>query len=268
MAENPGYFERVPPAIAAVIGERRGKQDGLGKSRARVVLFGDYVLKIRPENGWDTADTKILRWLEGKVPAPRVAAHAVQDGLDWLLMTRVRGWELCRPEVMKRPALLLDCMAKALHTLWAIPAEECPFERTVADNLAHAEATILAGQFDASDCEPETFGPGGFADPKALLDWLKENLPPQDRVVTHGDFCLPNLFTDGNRFSGFIDVGNVGAGDRWADLALGWRSLKHNSDGHYGEVYPDINPDDLFRAAGIEKDEEKLWYYILLDELN
>ena len=87
-------------------------------------------------------------------------------------------------------------------------------------------------------------------------------------MVTHGDFCLPNLFTDGKRFTGFIDVGKTGAGDRWTDLALGWRSLKHNSDGHYGKVYPDINPDDLFRAAGIEKDEEKLRYYILLDELN
>lgn len=63
-------------------------------------------------------------------------------------------------------------------------------------------------------------------------------------------------------------MGNAGAGDRWMDLALGWRSLKHNSDGHYGKTYPNINPDDLFRAAGIPKDEEKLRYYILLDELN
>ena len=101
-----------------------------------------------------------------------------------------------------------------------------------------------------------------------LMRNRKKNLPPQDRVVTHGDFCLPNLFTDGKRFTGFIDVGKAGAGDRWADLALGWRSLKHNSDGHYEKVYPDINPDDLFRAAGVEKDEEKLRYYILLDELN
>ena len=268
MAEGTEQYERIPAAVAAVIGSHRGKLDGLGKSGAQVVLFEDYVLKIRPENDWDTEDTKILRWLEGKVPAPRVAAHAVQDGQDWLLMTRVRGWELCKPEIMNRPTLLLDCMAEALHALWAIPAADCPFERTVADTLAHAEATILAGKFDASDCEPETFGPGGFKDPKALLDWLKENLPPQDRVVTHGDFCLPNLFTDGKRFTGFIDVGKTGAGDRWTDLALGWRSLKHNSDGHYGKVYLNISPDDLFRAAGIEKDEEKLRYYILLDELN
>ena len=266
--ETAETIHEIPASIAAVLGSRAGKTDGLGKSGARVLLFDDYVLKIRPADDWDTADVKILEWLAGKAPVPRVAAHEVRDGLDWLLMTRIRGKELCKPEVMNRSALLLDCMAEALHTLWAIPAEDCPFERTVADNLSHAEAAILSGRFDPSDCEPETFGPGGFENPKALLDWLKSHLPPQDRAVTHGDFCLPNLFTDGQRFTGFIDVGNVGAGDRWMDLALGWRSLKHNSDGHYGKVYPDINPDDLFRAAGVAKDEEKLRYYILLDELN
>ena len=265
ISENAGD---MPSSVAAVLGRRTGKTDGLGKSGARVLLFDDYVLKIRPADGWDTADVRILEWLAGKAPVPQVAAHAVQDGLDWLLMTRIRGKELCSPDVMSRPTLLLDCMAEALHTLWAIPAEDCPFERTVEDNLSHAEAAILAGRFDASGCEPETFGPGGFESPEALLDWLKSHLPAQDRAVTHGDFCLPNIFTDGERFTGLIDVGNAGAGDRWMDLALGWRSLKHNSDGHYGKTYQGIDPDDLFRAAGIEKDEEKLRYYILLDELN
>ena len=265
ISENAGD---MPSSVAAVLGRRTGKTDGLGKSGARVLLFDDYVLKIRPADGWDTADVRILEWLAGKAPVPQVAAHAVQDGLDWLLMTRIRGKELCSPDVMSRPTLLLDCMAEALHTLWAIPAEDCPFERTVEDNLSHAEAAILAGRFDASGCEPETFGPGGFESPEALLDWLKSHLPAQDRAVTHGDFCLPNIFTDGERFTGLIDVGNAGAGDRWMDLALGWRSLKHNSDGHYGFICPNIDPDDLFRAAGVPKDEEKLRYYILLDELN
>ncbi len=264
----PGDVRRIPASIAAALGGQDGKMDRLGKSGAQVVLFDDYVLKIRPEGDRDTVDVRILQWLAGKAPVPQVAAHEVRDGRDWLLMTRVPGKELCHPDVMNRPALLLDCMAEALHTLWAIPVEECPFERTVEDNLLHAEKTIQAGYFDSSDCEPETFGPGGFEHPKALLEWLKTRIPPQDRVVTHGDFCLPNLFTDGKRFTGFIDVGNTGAGDRWMDLALGWRSLKHNSDGHYGTVYPDIHPDDLFRAAGVAKDEEKLRYYILLDELN
>ena len=267
MPQTSGISEQVPASIAAILGGRAGKEDGLGKSGARVLLFDDYVLKIRPADSPDAEDTQILRWLEGKLPVPQVAAHEVQDGQDWLLMTRIRGKELCAPEVMNRPALLLDCMAEALHMLWAVPVKEWPFGRTVQGCLERAEETVRAGRFDPSDCEPETFGPGGFRDPEELLRWLNSHLPPQDTVLTHGDFCLPNLFTDGKRFTGFIDIGRAGAADRWMDLALGWRSLKHNSDGHYGKTYP-IDPDDLFRAAGIPKDEEKLRYYILLDELN
>ena len=261
-------INQVPASIASMLGDQTGKIDGLGKSGAQVLLFDDYVLKIRPADDRDTADVKILQWLAGKAPVPQEATHEVWNERDWLLMTRIQGKELCKPDVMTNPVLLLDCMAEALHILWSIPVKDCPFERTVSDNLSHAEAAILTGRFDPSDCEPATFGQGGFENPEALLNWLKTHLPPQDRVLTHGDFCLPNLFTDGKRFTGFIDVGNVGAGDRWMDLALGWRSLKHNSDGHYGKVYPNIDPDDLFRAAGVQKDEEKLRYYILLDELN
>lgn len=268
MSDKSENMNQIPASIAAILGRQTGKTDGLGKSGAQVLLFDDYVLKIRPADDWDTADVQVLQWLAGKAPVPQVAAHEVLNDRDWLLMTRIQGEELCKPEVMNNPVLLLDCMAEALHVLWSISVADCPFERTVADNLSHAEAAILAGRFDPFDCEPETFGPDGFENPEALLNWLKSHLPRQDRVVTHGDFCLPNLFTDGKRFTGFIDVGNAGAGDRWMDLALGWRSLKHNSDGHYGKTYPNINPDDLFRAAGIPKDEEKLRYYMLLDELN
>ena len=268
MSDRSGNVHQVPASIASILGRRTGKTDGLGKSGAQVLLFDDYVLKIRPAEDWNTVDVQILEWLAGKAPVPQVAAHEVWNGQDWLLMTRLPGTELCRPDVMRNPVLLLDCMAEALHTLWSIPVSGCPFERRVAENLSHAETAILSGTFDASDCEPETFGPGGFANPEALLLWLKNHLPPEDRAVTHGDFCLPNLFTDGKRFTGFIDVGSVGAANRWMDLALGWRSLKHNSDGHYGKVYPEIDPDDLFRAAGVPKDEEKLRYYLLLDELN
>ena len=182
MSHMSESFDRMPESIAAILGDAAGKADGLGKSAAEVYLFDDYVLKVRPADGWDTVDTRILRWMKGKLPVPEVAAHAVQDGLDWLLMTRIRGKELCDPSVMGNPTLLLDCMAEALHLLWSIPVQDCPFERSVEGNLARAEKTILAGSFDSSDCEPETFGPGGFENPQALLDWLKSHRPERDDI--------------------------------------------------------------------------------------
>ena len=267
IANYPISRNTLPPSIAALLGAAAYRRDEIGRSDARVYVFDDYVLKARPAGGWDTRDAQVLRWLTGKLPVPAVAAHEVRDGTDWLLMTRVRGRMLCAPSVMEKPTLLIDCMAEALHMLWSVPVSDCPFEYAIEDGLARGEAAIRSGAFDTADCEPETFGPGGFKSPEALVRWLRENRPPVDPVFAHGDFCLPNLFTDGRRLTGFIDLGNAGVCDRWMDLALGWRSLKHNSDGRFGTRYPDVDPDDLFRAAGVPKDAEKLRYYILLDEL-
>lgn len=253
-----------PSTIANVVGASTYQQENIGMSAASVLLFENYVLKIRPEGGMDTRDTEILRWLHGRLPVPEVVAHENQDGKDWLLMTRIRGKMLSDSSVMENSTLLLDCMAEALQRLWAVPIADCPFDQT--DCPARAEQAFQAGRFDPLIVERDTFGPDGFGSPQALVDWLKAHQPPLDGVLTHGDFCLPNLFTDGKRFTGYIDLGDAGIGDRWMDLALGWRSLKHNSDGHYGKRYP-IDPDDLFCAVGIPKDEEKLRYYLLLDEL-
>ena len=259
--------ERMPESIAAVIGNAAGQTDSIGMSVARVVLYEDYVLKVRPAGGKDTDDFRVMQWLSGRLPVPEVVAHEIMDGEDWLLMTRLKGLMLSDPAVMSRPALLLDCLAEALHRLWTTDTAGCPFTRTITDELNDAEKNVRTGAVDLSRCEPETFGPGGFAGPEELLNWLRTNEPVSEYVLTHGDFCLPNLFTDGKHFTGMIDLGDCGIADRWRDLSLGWRSLKHNSDGHFGSVYPKIDPDDLFRAVGVPKDEERLRYYLLLDEL-
>ena len=253
-----------PPSIATIVKTSAYKRENIGMSAASVLLFADYVLKIRPEGGMDTMDTEVLRWLKGRLPVPEVVAHEIQSGKDWLLMTRIRGKMLSDSSVMENSTLLLDCMAEALQRLWTVPTADFPFDQTNCP--ARAVEALQSGRSDPSNVEPETLGPEGFDCLQSLADWLKTHQPPLDLVFIHGDFCLPNLFTDGNHFIGYIDLGDAGIGDRWMDLALGWRSLKHNSNGYYGRRYP-IDPYDLFRAVGIPKDEEKLRYYLLLDEL-
>ena len=258
----------MPREIEALVGTRTYTTDSVGRSGAEVRLYPDHVLKIRPASPFAAGEARILDRLAGLgLPVPGIAAHAERDGLDWLLMTRVPGRFLCAPEVMTRPALLLDCLAEGLRTLWDADIADFPFRRTLTDRLDRAEQAIRAGTYDPAGCDPATFGPGGFASPAALLDWLRDHRPPETAVLTHGDYCLPNLFTDGRRLSGMIDLGDCAVSDPWRDLARGWWSLKYNSDGHFG-TYPGIDPDDLFRAAGVPKDEERLRYFLLMDELS
>ena len=88
-------------------------------------------------------------------------------------------------------------------------------------------------------------------------------------VFTHGDLSLPNILVKNNRVSGFIDLGKMGIADRWQDIAICYRSLKHNFEGNFngGFPYEGYSPEMLFEKLGIAADPDKLRYYILLDEL-
>ena len=88
------------------------------------------------------------------------------------------------------------------------------------------------------------------------------NLSAKDWSLTES--LVKNVFVDNG--SGFIDLGDAGVADKWRDLALCYRSLKHNTDGFYGYTISGFRPEKLFDELGIAPDWEKLRYYILLDE--
>lgn len=75
------------------------------------------------------------------------------------------------------------------------------------------------------------------------------------------------MFAENGQITGYIDLGKAGVADRWQDIALCYRSLKQNFGGKFGAKNRDFSPDALFEKLGVEKDPEKLRYYILLDEL-
>ena len=154
--------------------------------------------------------------------------------------------------------------------LWETDVSDCPCSVSrLTNRLKAAEYNVAHGLVDIENTEPETFGKGSFKDPEELLDWLKNNRPPEDIVLTHGDYCLPNIFAKGDQISGFIDLGKAGPADRWQDIAIAIRSLAHNFDGRYfnGKPIFDFKPQMLLDALGVEMNEGKYRYYYLLDEL-
>ena len=260
-------MDDFPKQIQKLIADRPYETNDMGKSGSLVRIYDDFVLKVEKERPQVKQMIEVMQWLDGKLPTPKVLATEVKDGNRYLVMSKACGRMACDRYYMTRPAELVTLLAEALKMLWSVDISDCPKTFDFDAELAEAKYRIENNLVDISDAEPETFGEGGFKDPEELLQWLYDHKPVPDPVFAHGDFCLPNVLFEDGKVSGFIDLGDAGIADRWYDIALGYRSLKHNADGTYGHYYADVHPEDLFKKLGIEPDWEKIKYYILLDEL-
>ena len=260
----------LPPAVRQVVENQEYTRNEVGMSDSDVLIFPGHVLKIQPRSPETDNEYDIVRWLGGRLPVPEIPVYTVENGTAYTLMTRVPGGMLCGEEYMRSPELLVKLAADALKALWSVDISGCPDGVSrLTERLKEAEYNVEHGLVDMDNVEPETFGPDGFGSPEELLQWLCDNRPEEDIVFTHGDLSLPNVFAQGDKISGFIDLGKAGPANRWQDIAICLRSLHHNFAGVYtgGKGWPGYEPQMLFDALGIEPDEEKIRYYILLDEL-
>jgi aminoglycoside 3'-phosphotransferase-2 len=220
---------------------------------------------------WDRgldAEAARLRWLATTPLADRVAAvvhHGIddEDGLEHLVTSAVGGHDAAAlaedledDDIAGKDALArrYGAALRALHD--GLDPASCPFDRRLDARLAAAARRAAEGRVDPAEFEPE------YADrtPAQLLDLLRATRPAaEDLVVTHGDWCYPNvLFDDDGRWT-MVDLADLGVACRWYDLGIGARSTSHN-------LGDDAIP-AFFEGYGVGADEGPGRYYILLDEL-
>ena len=69
--------------------------DSVGKSDSVVLLFKKMVLKIEKTSRSSEHEIKLLGWLDGKLPVPKIIEAETQDGYSFLLMSKVPGEMVC-----------------------------------------------------------------------------------------------------------------------------------------------------------------------------
>lgn len=261
-------LNKIPDTIKKFIKGKKYSLDNIGKSTSKVIIFDDIVLKINKVTNQSKQNIEMMNWLGKKIPVPKVIYYEIVDGYEYLLMSKIEGQMACSEHFLENPTELLKILSDALKMLWKADISDCPKNRTIEKELEEAKYRIANNLVDLADCDPETFGDNGFVNPQELLNWLNDNKPNYEPVLSHGDFCLPNIFIKNNEISGFIDLGDAGIGDKYRDIALCYRSLRNNFNGTYGgKVYPDFTPDKLFEYLEIDPDYDKIRFYLLLDEL-
>ena len=259
---------QIPPKIKLLIDNKQYTVDDVGMSGNQVLIFEDMVLKIEDDPISARKQVQIMKWLEDKILVPRVIEYEEESSKCYLLMSKIGGKMSCDEYYLENADILLKALADGLQMLWKVDISGCPVVRDLDIVLNEARLRVENNLVDVDNVDPETFGKNGFESPRHLLEWLENNRPAVEPVFSHGDYCLPNIFLEDGQVSGFIDLSRAGVGDKWNDIALCYRSLKHNFSGMYGgKMYEDFNADKLFEALGIEPDWEKIKYYLLLDEL-
>ena len=254
----------LPRSILKYVHGESFELDSIGQSGAQVRRYADRVLKIQRTGEESKREYEMLRWLCGKVPVPEFLAFERAGGFDYLLMSRLPGEMACSVRYLNAPEKLICLLAQGIKMLWQTDCRSCMVGDTLERKLYRARKRVESGQCDMENVEPDTYGPDGFRDPADLLDWLERNRPEEDLVLSHGDYCLPNVFLSDGQVTGFIDLGHCGVADRFQDIALCCRSLRHNLE---ETAHRPFDEDLFFRELGVERDAGKIRYYTLLDEL-
>lgn len=261
----------IPEKISHFITDENCTTDHIGMSESSVFIYEKQILKVQKYNEEAQNEYRMMQYLNNKLPVPEAYAYEICNETSYLLMSKCDGQMACSDAYMQNPALLCRLLANGLKKLWSIDISDCPSDQRLSHKLAQAKYFVEHNLVDLDNVEPDTFGENGFRNPAALLEWLYENMPEEEPVLSHGDYCLPNIFGTRDEVTGYIDLGRAGVADKWCDIAIGYRSLLHNYSGKYNphenHAYPDCDESLLFRELGIEPDWGKIRYYILLDEL-
>jgi kanamycin kinase len=198
-----------------------------------------------------------MSWAIAFTPVPRVLAHGADDSGSWLVTSALPGEMAVTDRWRARPRVAVTAIGEGLRAMHdALPVSRCPFSWSTGDRLREVRERAAAGRLDPAGWHPDHQD----LSVEAALDALAEHPPVDKLVVCHGDSCAPNtLITGDGRWSGHVDLGELGVADRWADLAIAtWSTTWNYGPGWEGP---------LLDAYGIGPDPGRTRYYRLLWDL-
>jgi kanamycin kinase len=207
-----------------------------------------------------------LEWLTAKgFPAAKLVDAGESEAVSWLVMTAVPGRPASDPWPADQRMRVIDAVAEILSALHALPASDCPFDRTLDVALGNVRRALDEGLLDRSPEEMDAWERD--LDRRSLLAELERTRPPaEDLAVCHGDYCLPNVMIDPETLqpTGLVDLGRLGRADRYADLALMRRSIGSETlNPQYGQAHVDR----FLAGYGADPSDPRLDYYARLDWL-
>ncbi|MBP6684103.1 MAG: aminoglycoside 3'-phosphotransferase [Leucobacter sp.] len=266
LAQIPQGPVTVPPSVRELTAGRKLEAvwvNGLGGLTFRDDGPGDGARYVK----WVTAGTPEidlaaeaarLRWaLEHGAIAPMVLDQGSDASGSWLITAALAGESAVSPRWIAEPVTAARAIGAGLRQLHdTLPVAACPYRWDLATRAAQFEHRIRTGDGPA-DWAPAYRG----LSIARVREILRDPPPVTNAVVCHGDPCAPNtLISSEGSFAAHVDLGDLGVGDPWADLAVAAWSTEWN----YGPGFEQ----HVYEGYGCEADPERIAFYRLLWEVS
>lgn len=199
-----------------------------------------------------------LQWLNDHLPSPRALRFGGDRKSAWMLTEALPGRSAhdCLASNAGDLTEIVRAIARFMRRLHDLSAETCPFISDHKVRMMQARRNIESGIVDLSDFDEQR---RGWTAGRVWAELIAIIPPRFDRVVTHGDFSLDNIFIHRGRVTGMIDAGRLGIADRYQDLAILWNNLAEFGAGLQRT---------FLIAYGVRRlDKRKLDFHLCLDEL-
>lgn len=186
---------------------------------------------------------RVLQWIGGRLPVPEPVWFVAEGGREFLVSGEVEGTPVYLVDEEGRGDAVV-AMARALRMVHSLDPKGCPFSYPV-------EGKVTAIEEGLGVDDPDPSG-------------LREGMPTEEPVFTHGDYCLPNVLVAEGRLGGVIDWDCGGLADRYVDFVSAVGSLGYNFGvGEAEEVWAPL----FFEEYCVELDQERFRYYWKINEL-
>ena len=225
--------------IYNIIDKNELKELKLGRSDTKVFKtklksnYQEVILKIQYTENKNNLKEEYerLKWIEGKLNTPKAYYYNETDNIKYLIMEYKKG----------APSFKFDDigyqLGKALKQIHQVNIENCPFnkyspEQLLSNFLAKLDSIYPEIQDNYKDETKEK-----------VIEFMKENIPT-DKVLTHGDYSMPNILINNGEIS-FIDLGELGISTKYLDIYYLMKSLKINKK---EEIF-----EEFLKGYGIDK---------------
>ena len=161
----------------------------------------------------------------------------ISTDMDYLLTKEIKGRPASNDKFIHQPELLAISLGNILRTFHSASITDLPFSNSVSDMLIRVNKNYKQQSMDLKLAQYV-----GNTDINQLYGHIMQYKSCLvNDVVLHGDYCLPNIILNNDfSFSGFLDMGAAGLGDRHYDLFWGRWSLQYNlKTDKYGDLFFD-----------------------------